>query len=145
MGGNTNSTLLTLIPKEVNLVSFDRFIPITLCNASYKILSKLLENRLKLLLGQLISHTQGGFLKGRHILDNVILIQESIHSNHQRKEQGILINIDMANAFDWVKCSFLYKVLLAYGFSPVFVNLIKAYIDKPCIAPLVNGWLAKYF
>ena len=81
VGGNTNSTFLALIPKEVNPVSFDRFKPISLCNASYKILSKLLENKLNPLLGQLISPTQGGFVKGRHILDNVILVQESIHSS----------------------------------------------------------------
>jgi hypothetical protein len=116
-----------------------------LCNASYKILSKLLANRLKPLLGQLISPTQGGFVKGRHILDNVILVQEAIHSSHQRKEQGMLIKLDMANAFDRVKRSFLYKVLLSYGFSPEFVNLIKACIDKPWIAPLVNGRPANYF
>jgi hypothetical protein len=81
MGGNTNSTFLALIPKEANLASFDRFRPISLYNASYKILLKLLANRLKPLLGQLISPTQGGFVKGRHILDNVILIQEEIHSS----------------------------------------------------------------
>jgi hypothetical protein len=51
----------------------------------------------------------------------------------------------MANAFDRVKQSFLYKVLLAYGISPEFVNMIKACIDNPLIAPLVNGRLANYF
>ena len=55
VGGCTNSTFLSLIPKEVNPASFDRFRPISLCNASYKILAKLLANRLKPLLGSLIS------------------------------------------------------------------------------------------
>ena len=72
VGGSTNSTLLTLIPKEVKPSTFDRYRPISLYNASYKILSKLLANRLKPLLGKLISPFQGGFVKGRHILDNVI-------------------------------------------------------------------------
>jgi len=145
VGGSTNSTFITLIPKEFNPVSFDRFRPISLCNAFYKILSKLLANRLKPLLGQLISPTQGGFIKGRHILDNVIFVQEFIHLSHQRKEQGMLIKIDIANTFDRVKQSFLYKVLLSYGFSPEFVNLIKSCIDKPSISPLVNGRPANYF
>ena len=71
-GGSSNSTVLALIPKEVNPSSFERFRPISLYNASYKILSKLLANRIKPMLEKLISPMQGGFVKGRHILDNVI-------------------------------------------------------------------------
>ena len=55
VGGCTNSTFLALIPKDVNTVNFERFLPISLCNASYKILAKLLANRRKPLLGILIS------------------------------------------------------------------------------------------
>ena len=72
--GNTNSTFLALIPKEVNPTSFDRFQPILLCNASYKILAKLLANRLNPPLGSLISPLQGGFVKGRHLIDNLIQV-----------------------------------------------------------------------
>ena len=81
MGGCTNSTFLALIPKEANPSSFDRYSPSSLCNASYKIFSKLLENRLKPFLGKPISPLQGGFVKGRHILDNVIQVQEAMHSS----------------------------------------------------------------
>ena len=55
VGGSTNSTFLVLIPKEVNPNTFERFGPISLCNSSYKILAKLLANRIKALLGKLIS------------------------------------------------------------------------------------------
>ena len=72
VGGCTNSTFLTLIPKEVNPSSFDRFYSISSCNASYKILAKLLANRFKLLLSKLISPLQGGFVKRRQLVDNVI-------------------------------------------------------------------------
>jgi hypothetical protein len=57
----------------------------------------------------------------------------------------MLIKLDMANAFDRVNLSFLYKVLLSFGFCPDFVNLIKACTEKPWIAPLVNGRPANYF
>jgi hypothetical protein len=137
--GSVSSTFLALIPKEANLGSFDRFSPISLCNTLYKILSKLMANRIKPLLGELISPAQSGFVKGRHILDNVIQVQEAMHSSHQRKEKGMLIKLDMANAFDQVKLSFLYKVLLSFDFNSEFVKLIKACTEKSWIAPLVNG------
>jgi hypothetical protein len=76
VGGGTNSTYLALIPKDSNPETFARFRPISLCNASYKILAKLLANRIKPLLKRLISSPQGGFVEGRHILDNVIQVQE---------------------------------------------------------------------
>lgn len=83
VGGGTNSTYLALIPKESNPETFAKFRPISLCNASYKILEKLLANRIKPLLNRLISSNQGGFVEGRHILDNVIQVQEIIHSGKQ--------------------------------------------------------------
>jgi hypothetical protein len=72
VGGSTNSTFLDLISKEVNPNSFEIFRPILLCNASYKIMSKLLVNRIKPVLEKLISPMQGTFFKGRHTLNNVI-------------------------------------------------------------------------
>eukprot|EP00253_Pinus_taeda_P017553 PITA_17553 len=87
IGGGINSTYLALIHKETNPDTFARFRPISLCNASYKIIAKLLANRLKPLFKKLISSTQGGFVEGRYIMDNVIQVQETIHSSKQRGEK----------------------------------------------------------
>eukprot|EP00253_Pinus_taeda_P017122 PITA_17122 len=143
--GGTKSTFLALIPKETNPRSFDRYRPISLCNSSYKIVAKLLANRIKPLLQKLISPAQGGFVKGRQILDNVIQIQEALHSSHARKEQGMIIKLDMSNAFDRVNRSFLLRVLAAFGFRQEFINLIKACIENIWIAPMVNGRPTKFF
>ena len=86
---------------------------------------------LKPLLEKLISRFQGGFVKGRHIMDNVVQVQEAMHSIFHRQEKGMLIKLDMANAFDRVKHSFLYSVLHSFGSIHAFINLIKACIDKP--------------
>lgn len=80
VGGGINSTFLALIPKDANPEYFGRFRPISLCNASYKILSKIIANRIKPLLEKLISSAQGWFVKGRHILDKIMQVQEAIHS-----------------------------------------------------------------
>jgi len=145
VGGGIKSTFLALIPKETNPRSFDRYRPISLCNSSYKIVAKLLANRIKPLLQKLISPAQGGFVKGRQILDNVIQIQEALHSSHARKEQGMIIKLDMSNAFDRVNRSFLLRVLAAFGFRQEFINLIKACIENIWIAPMVNGRPTEFF
>lgn len=145
IGGGIKSTFLALIPKETNPETFARFMPISLCNASYKIIAKLLANRLKPLLKKLISSNQGGFVEGRYIMDNVIQVQETIHSSKQWGEKGMLIKLDMANAFDRVNRLFLCKVLLSFGFSQHFVQLIKACIESPWIAPLINGRPTNFF
>jgi hypothetical protein len=74
MGGATNSMFLALIPKEKNASSFDRFKPISLCNVSYKIMLKVIANRLKHILSKLILPNQGGFVEKRQIWDNIILV-----------------------------------------------------------------------
>jgi hypothetical protein len=63
MGGNTNSTFLALVLKEVSPTSFTRFRPISLCNVSYKFISKFIANFLKHLLPKIISPNQGGFVE----------------------------------------------------------------------------------
>jgi len=85
VGGNMNSTFLALIPKEKGANSFNRFHPISLCNIGYKIISKVIANRLKGILSYLILENQGGFVQGRKIMDNIILVQEALHSSLKRK------------------------------------------------------------
>lgn len=144
-GGGINSTFLALIPKEANPGTFDRYRPISLCNSSYKILAKLMANRIKPLLQKLITPAQGGFVKGQHILDNVIQVQEALHSSQLRREQGMLIKLDMCNDFDRVNRSFLYRVLSAFGFNQNFIDIIKACLEKIWIAPMINGRPTNFF
>ena len=144
IGGATNSSFMALIPKEKSHPSLDRFRAISLCNTSYKILLKILSTRMKSIMGHLISNLQGGFVAGCQILDNIIIIQESIHSSMERKQQGMVVNLDMANAFDRVNHFFLFEIMSKFGFSKRFVIWIKSCIRRPWIAPLVNGRSSKF-
>eukprot|EP00253_Pinus_taeda_P021469 PITA_21469 len=139
MGGFTNSTYLDLIPKENRPSSFSRFRPISLCNSAYKIISKILATRLKPLLPSVISENQGGFLPNRHISDSILLVQEAIHSSLTRREKGFILKLDLANAFDRVRHSYLFVVLHKMGFDPSFTTMIAACITGPWISPLING------
>eukprot|EP00253_Pinus_taeda_P008374 PITA_08374 len=139
MGSSIKSSHLALIPKDPNPQSFDRFRPISLCSVSYKIITKILANRLKKILPSIISENQGGFVPRRHITDNVILIQEAIHSSISRNERGMIIKLDMVNAFDWVNHSFLQAVLKKFGISEHFTSRVMECISSNWTAPLING------
>ena len=75
-----NSTFLNLILKEDGTDTPSKFRPISLCNVIYKIINKVVENRLKPLLMDLVSQEQSGFVEGRQMLDGVILVHEVMHS-----------------------------------------------------------------
>lgn len=72
------------------------------------------------------------------ISDSILLVQEAIHSSHSRNEKGFILKLDLANAFDRVRHSFLFAVLQKMGFPPS-LDIIRACISGPWIAPLING------
>ena len=104
-----------------------------------------MANRLKKILPKVIPENQGGFIKGRKIQDNILLVQEAIHTSCQSKEEGMVIKLDLANAFDRVRHDYLLLVMKKMGFSAHFTNWVKGCISSPWMAPLVNGRPTDFF
>ena len=67
------------------------------------------------------------------------------HSCLQNRVQGMVVKIDIVNAFDRVRHAFLLRVMRKFGFNPTFIWWVKAYISEPWIAPLINGRVAGVF
>ena len=84
-------------------------------------------------------------MKGMKIWDNIILVQEAIHSILKNCEKGMVVKIDLANAFDIVCHSFLFQVMLRFGFDPSFIHWVKACIHDPWISPLINERAKTFF
>ncbi|XP_026417281.1 uncharacterized protein LOC113312760 [Papaver somniferum] len=145
-----NSTFISLIPKTDKPTTPAQFRPISLCNTTYKIISKLIAQRLKPLLPKIISPFQSSFIHGRKISDNIAIAYEIIHHmNTRRGKKGsngtVGIKIDMAKAFDRVNWDFLLQVLSQMGFSSQWFNLIHQCISTTSMAVLVNGSPGKFF
>lgn len=74
IGGSTNSAFLALITKDKGATNFNKFRPISLCNTSYKLVTKIIDDHLKKIVLVIILENQGGFIKGRTILENIVLL-----------------------------------------------------------------------
>jgi hypothetical protein len=145
IAGSINSTFLVLIPKESSPVSFADFRPISLCNLIYKIISKVISNRIKPFLGRCLSAEQLGFLKGRRIHDAIGAAHECLHSIKQKNLKALVMKLDLKKAFDCIDWDFLRLILHAVGFGDNFSSWILACVTTANFAVLINGDPSTFF
>uniref|UniRef100_A0A803P8P8 Reverse transcriptase domain-containing protein n=1 Tax=Cannabis sativa TaxID=3483 RepID=A0A803P8P8_CANSA len=103
----------------------EQFRPISLCNFLYKVVAKIISNRLFPVMDDLVSSLQAAFILGRWIAESSIMTQEIVHKIQQKKRKGGLmeIKLDMFKAYDKMEWSFIHRVLLANGFDERSYNL----------------------
>ena len=98
----------------------------------YKVISKILSSRLKVILPEIISDHQSAFVPGRLITDNILLAYESVHTiKKKRGEKGLCaVKLDMHKAYDRVEWCFLEKIMLKMGFDRRWVKTIMACVTS---------------
>jgi hypothetical protein len=145
ISGCLNATFLVLIPKSSNSLSFNDFRPISLCNLIYKLISKVISNRIKPFLGRSLSAEQLGFLKGRRIQEAIGAAHECIHSIKQKNQKALVMKLDINKAFDSIDWDFLRLVLHAVGFGIKLTNWILACVTSANFAVIINGEATSFF
>jgi hypothetical protein len=136
-----NETNICLIPKCENPGSMKDFRPISLCNVLYKVVSKLLANRLKGVLSKYISEEQSAFVEGRSIIDNALIAIEIIHCLKRRTKGAkgeLALKIDFSKAYDKVEWSYLKGVLVKLGFSDTWIKWMMLCVSSVNYSALVN-------
>eukprot|EP00253_Pinus_taeda_P018778 PITA_18778 len=113
-----NATFIALVSKVDQPSTPHKYRPIALCNIIYKIVSKIIASRLKLLLPLIISPEQFGYVEGRQITDGIILTHEIIHTLKHSKKPCMLLKIDLSKAFDSLSWMYIKKILITFGFAP---------------------------
>eukprot|EP00253_Pinus_taeda_P018415 PITA_18415 len=117
-----NSTFIALIPKTDSPSSFDDFRPVSLCNVLYKIISKIIANRLRPILSTHIAPHQFAFLEDRQIHEAIGSSQEALHSIWTKHLKSTLLKIDLSKAFDRVSWLYIKMILIHLGFPISFIN-----------------------
>jgi len=137
-----NHTFVALIPKKPKLEHIFEFRPISLCNVVYKLVNKVIANRLKPLLPSIISSTQGAFTQGCLISDNILVAFEVMHAmqGDTCSTGSMVVKLDMAKAFDQIEWPFLSAVMLKLGFQPEWVNLVIRCVKSASFSFLINGY-----
>ncbi|GAU10224.1 hypothetical protein TSUD_421490, partial [Trifolium subterraneum] len=137
-----NDTNICLIPKCDNHTSMKDLRPISLCNVLYKMISKVLANRLKCCLDKCVSQEQSAFVEGRSILDNALIATEVIHPL-KRKTNGrrgeLPLKIDISKAYDKVDWGFLRGVMTRMGFTDVWIRWVMMCVSSVNYSVLMNS------
>ncbi|KAL5169644.1 Transposon TX1 uncharacterized protein [Glycine soja] len=141
-----NHAIIAFIPKHDQASQVNHFRLISCCNLLYKIVSKILANRIAPVLETIIGKTQTAFIKNRKMMDNIFLVQEILHK-YARKRSSLrcLLKIDLHKAYDSISWEFLDWMLKSIGFPAQLCTWIMECVSSTSFSVAVNGSIYGHF
>lgn len=136
-----NHTFIVLLAKVDHPTKIEQYRSISLCNVAYKVISKILSNRLKRVISKLISPFHAAFVPGRAIQENIFLCHEILHSiKVKRGRKGLAaLKLDMEKAYDRMDWSFILHVQKRFGFCDQWIGWIHQCLSIVSYSVLLNG------
>ncbi|GKB80793.1 RNA-directed DNA polymerase, eukaryota [Tanacetum coccineum] len=134
-----NSNFIALIPKILDANMVKDFRPISLTGSLYKIIAKILANRLVGVLGDLVNEVQSAFVADRQILDGPFILDEVLQWCRRKKKHALIFKVDFEKAFDSVRWDFVDDVLNKFGFGERWRTWIQSCLRSSRGSILVNG------
>lgn len=140
-----NEAKIVLIPKIESPKNTSDFKPISVLNLIPKLISKILSNRLRLVLPELISANQTAFVHGRQISENFVTTRELLHHVAHEGKEAVFVKIDFRKAFDSIEWSFLKSVMAARRFPIRWINWMSNIWSTSSSRICINGDLSEPF
>jgi len=134
-----NASFVALVPKVRDPSNLEQYRPISLVGVMYKIISKVLAERMKKVLPVVIDECQSAFLKDRGILDSFLTANEVLEDLRRRRMSGLCLKVDFEKAYDSVRWEFLFDMLQRLGFHCKWITWIKGCLASATVSVLVNG------
>ena len=137
-------SIVKLIPKNSNdLKTINDLRPISLTNIDYRIYTKVLANRLRIIADKIIGDHQTCSIKGRRIIDNLNLIRDVISESDYTGFELFILSVDQSKAFDRISHKYLFKLLEHINFGDFILRGIKRMYDNSCAKIVVNNTLCE--
>lgn len=137
--------MITLVPKVQEANNIRQYRLICLLNMDYKGFTKVLTERLTPVAKEVIGGNQTGFIKGRNILEGVVVLHEVIHSLSRGNGQGMIFKIDFEKTYDRVRWDFVEEVIKGKNFPPLWIEWIMQTVKGGQVCINVNGTRGPYF
>ena len=137
--------ILSLIFKSGDETSLSNWRPITLLNVDYKIIARVLAQRLQKVIAKIVSSDQNGYIKNRFIGFSIRQIQDIIDYAEECNLNGVLLFLDYQKAFDSIEWNFMNMTLETFGFGNAFINLVKMLYENANNKIVNNGWVSNSF
>ena len=140
-----NYGVITLVPKVKEANNIRQYRSICLLNVDFKVFAKVLNNRFTPIAEEVIGGNQSGFIKGRNILEGVVILHEVIHELKTSKKKGLIMKIDFEKAYDNVRWNFLEEVMVGKGLPAAWIGWIMQTVQGGKVCVNVNGHRGPYF